>query len=160
MIAPLIHLLRTAAGFHVARGKNRFAPGYDASDSAGYRDVQLLVRTPDHWLIEIQIIPAQMFALKQSLGHTDYTRYRFVIEAGKRARAKQQQKQDAAAADYDALPDAPGLDLDADVYGDHPCAYMSARGNCKTVVAGGAKYVTHYARRTTATPQSSGFCFS
>ena len=68
LIALLIRLLRAAAGFHAARGKNRFAPVYDASDSAGYRDYQLLFRTSDGWLIEIQIIPAAMYTLKEELG--------------------------------------------------------------------------------------------
>ena len=68
LIAQLICLLRAAGGFHPARGKNRFAPVYDASDSAGYRDYQLLFRTSDGWLIEIQIIPAAMYTLKEELG--------------------------------------------------------------------------------------------
>ena len=38
--------------------------------------------------------------------------------------------------EYDALPDAFALDA----YGDHPCEYASARGNCNTVVTSGAKF--------------------
>ena len=85
-MATLIHLLRTAAGFTLVRGKNRFAPEYVGSDSAGYRDFQLVVRTPDNWLIEIQIIPKEMYDLKETLGHRDYTKYRHTVEAMKRAR--------------------------------------------------------------------------
>ena len=115
LIAPLIHLLRTAAGFHVARGKNRFAEGYDASDSAGYRDFQLLLRTPDGWLVELQVIPAQMHQLKERLGHTDYTKFRFIIEAGKRIRAQQQQP-NAADSEPKAKDKRPRRGKQASVY--------------------------------------------
>jgi hypothetical protein len=38
------------------------------------------------WLVEIQIIPEEMKALKDSLGHTDYTQFRFILEAANRSR--------------------------------------------------------------------------
>lgn len=64
----LLDLLHAAPEFDVVRGKNRFAPGYNADDSAGYRDYQLVVRTPDGWLVELQVIPVEMYQLKSELG--------------------------------------------------------------------------------------------
>ena len=83
-------------------------------------------------------------------GHRDYTDFRFIIEAGKRARAeakaKPQQQGTAAVAlpeyaepeqddGYLTVYDVPSPTLNADsgvlpdafaldVYGDHPCAYV------------------------------------
>ena len=54
-----------------------------------YRDVQVLVREPrGKWIVEVQVIPSEMYALKQSCGHKGYTQYRFILEACKRARFK------------------------------------------------------------------------
>ena len=64
----LLGLLQAAPEFDLVRGKNRFAPGYDAGDSAGYRDYQLVARTPDGWLVELQVIPVEMYQLKSELG--------------------------------------------------------------------------------------------
>lgn len=75
-------------GFEMARIKNRFSPSYRAEKSAGYRDCQaVLMSKSGGWLVEIQIIPEEMLELKESLGHADYTEYRFVIEAANRSRA-------------------------------------------------------------------------
>ena len=58
--------------------------------------------------------------------------------------------------DYDALPDA----LVLDVYGDHPCAYVSARGHCKTVVTRGAKFCAKHScpSCTSSKPSKSVRC--
>ena len=71
----LAALLRAAPEFGLARAKNRFAPGYSASDSAGYRDYQLLARTPDDWLVEMQVIPEEMYQLKDKLGRFPVRHY-------------------------------------------------------------------------------------
>ena len=131
LIAPLLQLLCTAAGFHVARGKNRFALEYDASDSAGYRDFQILVRTTAAWLVELQIIPAQMYSLKETLGHSDYTLFRFAIEAGKRARAEAQLQITAGAATAAPAPRS-------------VCAYVSRRGDCKNTPEPGVAHCKHH----------------
>ena len=89
LIMPaLLPLLSAATTFDVVRTKNRFARNYDPQESAGYRDYQMLVRTKrGGWLFELQILPEEMYELKNSLGHEDYTKYRFAIEAADRARA-------------------------------------------------------------------------
>ena len=67
--------------FEVSRIKNRLDPDH----TIGYRDVQLLVREPKgKWLVEVQVIPKEMYELKQTDG---YTKYRFILEACKRAKA-------------------------------------------------------------------------
>ena len=58
-----------------------------AKRSAGYRDYQVLARGPDGWMVELQLIPAECLAVKNDLGHEEYTNYRFVLEAANRARA-------------------------------------------------------------------------
>lgn len=78
--------IKSAKEFTVVRVKNRFEHDYNAADSAGYRDYQLVLRTTDGWLVELQIIPRELLKLKLELGHSDYTEYRFLVEAGKRAR--------------------------------------------------------------------------
>ena len=60
-----------------------------AKKSAGYRDYQLLVRSPDGWMVELQIIPEECLAVKKD-GHEKYDKYRFVLEAATRARATAQ----------------------------------------------------------------------
>ena len=51
--------------------------------------MQILVREPKaRWIVEIQIIPGAMYELKKSCGHSGYTKYRFVLEACKRAKFK------------------------------------------------------------------------
>ena len=57
-----------------------------AKTSAGYRDYQLLVRSPNGWMVELQIIPAEFLGVKTD-GHEEYDKYRFVLEAAGRARA-------------------------------------------------------------------------
>ena len=75
--------------FEIIRIKNRLDPDNSAQDSAGYRDCQILVREPrGRWIVEVQIIPGAMYELKRSCGHAGYTKYRFILEACKRARLK------------------------------------------------------------------------
>ena len=89
MLPDVIGELATCPDFVVVRVKNRLDPLHDASDTAGYRDVQILVREPKgRWIVEIQIIPGAMYELKRSCGHSGYTKYRFVLEACKRAKFK------------------------------------------------------------------------
>ena len=38
------------------------------------------------WIVEVQIIPKEMYELKKSCGHTGHTKCRFILEACKRAR--------------------------------------------------------------------------
>ena len=77
------------AAFEGIRVKNRLDPDKGAADSGGYRDCQILVREPrGGWIVEIQVIPRDMYALKVSCGHRGYKKYRFVLEACKRARFK------------------------------------------------------------------------
>lgn len=47
----------------------------------------MLVQTGEGWIVELQLIPEAMHKLKSTLGHNDYVQYRFIIEAGHRARA-------------------------------------------------------------------------
>ena len=44
-------------------------------------------RLPGACANKLQLIPEAMHALKATLGHAEYTKYRFIIEAGRRARA-------------------------------------------------------------------------
>lgn len=86
-IPAILSTLGKVAEFEVVRCKNRLARSYDSADSAGYRDVQLLVKTAAGWIVELQIIPSEIYQLKNSLGHQDYMKYRLIVEAGKRSRS-------------------------------------------------------------------------
>jgi hypothetical protein len=90
-IPILIASIRATEELKVA--KNRLSLTYDRRESAGYRDYQLLVATASGWLVEIQILPEEMNEIKQSIGHSDYTEYRFIIEANNRARGRKAQAQ-------------------------------------------------------------------
>lgn len=83
-IPPLVQALNSASAFALIRAKNRFSRLYDSDSSAGYRDYQIVVRARGGWLVELQIIPEAMYTLKSSLGHADYTEFRFIIEARNR----------------------------------------------------------------------------
>lgn len=100
------------------RAKNRFDPQYNPKDSAGYRDYQIIIRTKvGGWLFELQVIPEEILDLKESLGHDDYTEFRFIVEAAKRAAAKN------ANSPYNLVADARGespYDLVADGRGESP----------------------------------------
>jgi hypothetical protein len=73
VIPRLLELLAAAPEFELQRAKNRFAPDWDPRDSAGYRDYQLLVKTPGTgWITEVQIIPTELYALKRKLGHSKF----------------------------------------------------------------------------------------
>jgi serine/threonine protein kinase len=84
----LVRMLAEQPEFQMVRAKNRLSAAWDPRDSAGYRDYQILVQVPSGWMLEVQIIPSQLYTLKRELGHKDYTAFRFLIEAGIRSRAK------------------------------------------------------------------------
>ena len=89
LVPDVLAALCGCADFEVIRIKNRLDPGYRAVESAGYRDVQVLVRErKGGWIVEVQVIPKEMYELKKSCGHTGYTKYRFILEACKRARVQ------------------------------------------------------------------------
>ena len=85
----LLRLLLVEKDFTVIRAKNRLNKTWDTQKSAGYRDYQVLVQTTDGWIVELQLIPEGMYTLKSTLGHADYAKYRFIVEAGKRARERE-----------------------------------------------------------------------
>jgi len=90
LMPGVMRALSDCQDFEVVRIKNRLDPGHEALDSAGYRDVQVLVREPQGgWIVEIQVIPTKMYELKTSCGHTGYAKYRFILEVCKRARVQQ-----------------------------------------------------------------------
>lgn len=84
-IAMVPTLLARQKEVEMVRAKNRFDPAYDVKETAGYRDYQVILKTKEGWLVEVQVIPEEMLELKESLGHEDYTEYRFIVEAAKRA---------------------------------------------------------------------------
>ena len=89
-VPGLVQRLADCRDFELVRAKNRLDFNYDAKESGGYRDYQALVRVgPGGWIVEVQVIPADMYALKSSLGHAGYAKYRFVLEACKRANARE-----------------------------------------------------------------------
>ena len=45
------------------------------------------------WIVEVQVIPGDMYELKTTLGHAGYAKYRFILEACRRARARSSQQQ-------------------------------------------------------------------
>lgn len=91
IMPKLIRKLGEASEFKLVRVKNRFSASYDSRDSAGYRDYQAIGYFPDSkgWLVEFQVVPLSIMQVKSDAGlqkHKDYRQYRFVIEAGRRAR--------------------------------------------------------------------------
>ena len=50
---------------------------------------QLLVRTKEDYIVEIQVIPSELYTLKNSHGHKDYTEYRVFLEIIKRLKRSQ-----------------------------------------------------------------------
>ena len=84
----LLQLLLVDDSFKVVRAKNRLSSEWDSRESAGYRDYQVLVQTAEGWIVELQLIPEAMHTLKNTLGHTEYVQYRYIIEAAHRARGK------------------------------------------------------------------------
>jgi len=87
LLPDVVVALLDCADFEVTRIKNRLDPD---NEKAGYRDVQLLVRElRGRWIVEIQVVPKEMYALKSTDG---YTKYRFVFEACKRARVQRAAK--------------------------------------------------------------------
>jgi serine/threonine protein kinase len=85
LIPTLLKLLLKVEAFRFVRCKNRLDPAVSAYDSGGYRDCQCLVRIPSGWVVELQIIPAEIYAVRKRCGHGAYKEQRFVLEARKRA---------------------------------------------------------------------------
>jgi serine/threonine protein kinase len=83
----LLTKLMQVPGFKFVRIKNRLDPAISAYDSGGYRDCQCLVRTASGWVVELQLIPLEIFTVRKRCGHSTYTEQRFVIEARKLAMA-------------------------------------------------------------------------
>lgn len=95
-IARIVERLNSGIEYDLIRAKNRFSASYDARESSGYRDYQLLARIDGGWIIEIQIIPRDMYEIKSKLGvattpgaaeitgHGAYKEYRAIQEARKR----------------------------------------------------------------------------
>lgn len=83
-IPELVDLISKCPDFSIVRAKNRFSPKWDSGKSAGYRDYQMIVETPAGWLVEVQVIPEEMHALKHELGHVNYVQYRGILEAARR----------------------------------------------------------------------------
>jgi hypothetical protein len=96
-IARILSRIETGTEYRIARTKNRFAIEYDAHESSGYRDFQLLAEINGGYLVEIQIIPRQMYNIKSKLGqavervgnasisgHGAYKEYRSIREAKQR----------------------------------------------------------------------------
>ena len=97
LVPDVIAALCDCQGFVVIRIKNRLDPDHEAVDTAGYRDVQILVREPrGGWIVEVQVIPKEMYTLKTSNGHAGYTKYRFILETCKRAKVALQKQATAA----------------------------------------------------------------
>ena len=88
-VPHVVQCLSLCPSIELLRAKNRLDPDDDARESAGYRDYQLLARARagDGWVVEIQILPEAMYALKASLGHASYSKWRFIREALHRAAA-------------------------------------------------------------------------
>jgi len=90
--------------YTIVRTKNRFAAGYDSGQIAsGYRDYQMLVEIDGGYLLEIQILPREMYEVKSKLGgavavetpgvaggpitgHGAYKEYRAIKESKERRR--------------------------------------------------------------------------
>ena len=90
MMPLVLNKLGECPDFDVIRLKTRLDPDHVADETAGYRDCQILVRREPRgrWIVEIQVIPGGIYELKQSCGHSGCTKYRFVLEACRRARMK------------------------------------------------------------------------
>lgn len=90
LLPAMVQQLSSCPEFDLVRAKNRLDPAVDADESAGYRDYQLLARVAGDgpgWIVEIQIIPQEMYKLKADLGHAGYTKYRCVRSCLEPARA-------------------------------------------------------------------------
>ena len=62
-----------------------YANSFESAESGGYRDFQIILKTSGGWLVEVQVIPEEMLELKKTLGHKNYTHFRFLREANERA---------------------------------------------------------------------------
>eukprot|EP00729_Bicosta_minor_P026385 gene26385-3729_t len=87
-IAKVPLLLAEEPGIKVVRTKNRLHSAYDSAMSGGYRDYQIILEAAGGYLLELQVIPEEMHALKKKLGHKNYTTFRFLREANERALKK------------------------------------------------------------------------
>ena len=92
-ICRILDRLEACEKYTLLRFKNRFAAGYDSRESCGYRDYQVLAAIEGGLIVEIQIIPREMYEVKVSLGaspatgaagltgHGAYKEYRAIQEA-------------------------------------------------------------------------------
>jgi hypothetical protein len=88
VLPQLLAKLMQVPSFKFVRCKNRLDPAVSAYDSGGYRDCQCLVRTASGWVVELQLIPREVFNIRNRCGHSSYKEQRFVIEARKLSMAR------------------------------------------------------------------------
>ena len=106
-------LLAKRTDVRVVRAKNRFDPDYDSYLSGGYRDYQIILATNAGWLIEVQVIAEEMYALKKDCGHKNYTQFRFLREANERGLAEEEIGEELHRRMYDLTADLYDLAADA-----------------------------------------------
>lgn len=96
--ATIVANLEADPTYILARAKNRLSAAFDGKASCGYRDYQIILMLPeDKWLVEIQIMPREMYRVKAELagqsisnggaeitGHGAYKEYRAIREARQR----------------------------------------------------------------------------
>jgi serine/threonine protein kinase len=87
LVPQLLGKLLQVPEFSFVRCKNRLDPAVSAYDSGGYRDCQCLVRDASGWAVELQLIPAEIFAVRTQCGHALYREHRHVVDARRLARA-------------------------------------------------------------------------
>jgi hypothetical protein len=69
--------VQACPGYRILRIKNRFARGYDARKSAGYRDLSMNLRElGSGFVVELQFHLDKMIAIKSDEGHQRYVVYR------------------------------------------------------------------------------------
>lgn len=102
-MARIVERIGIQPQYQIVRTKNRFAANYDAKESSGYRDYQMVVMIDREYLVEIQIIPREMYRIKSKLseavsvttppsagelitGHGAYKQYRAIKESKLRLR--------------------------------------------------------------------------
>jgi hypothetical protein len=83
VVPNLLTKLLQVAEFEFVWCTNRLDPEVSAYDSGGYRDFQCLVRDASGWVVELQIVSADMFEISKQCSHIAYSEHRFVYEARK-----------------------------------------------------------------------------
>ena len=87
-LSRCVHHIATFPGVRIHRLKNRFSTSYDASTSAGYRDLCLVISLEtdatcslgvQNHLCEIQLALKSIFAVKSTDGHQRYIQWRNLI---------------------------------------------------------------------------------